>query len=221
MSKTGGLFAFYLDVAFPPSHRAKQKQKSHKEEQVILRRRDVSLNLHPQKTAPMLEVHAIRENAAQMIESLKKRNKDFTEEINAILALDEQRRSCQQEMDQVLSESNVISKQIGDLFKTGKKDEANEMRAKTVEMKERSQKLKDQFHELDNQLTEALYHIPNVPHATVPAGKLERREEKGREREGAREGERERDLATTWELYGTKERYPITVGHAIGRIPAE
>lgn len=121
----------------------------------------------------MLEVHAIRENAAQMIESLKKRNKDFTEEINAILALDEQRRSCQQEMDQVLSESNVISKQIGDLFKTGKKDEANEMRAKTVEMKERSQKLKDQFHELDNQLTEALYHIPNVPHATVPAGKLE------------------------------------------------
>ena len=121
----------------------------------------------------MLEVHAIRENAAQMIESLKKRKKDFTEEINAILALDEQRRSCQQEMDQVLSESNVISKQIGDLFKTGKKDEANEMRAKTVEMKERSQKLKDQFHELDNQLTEALYHIPNVPHATVPAGKLE------------------------------------------------
>jgi seryl-tRNA synthetase len=121
----------------------------------------------------MLEINVLRDNAPQIIESLKKRNKDFTQQVNAILELDEQRRACQQEMDQVLSESNVLSKQIGDLFKSGKQAEANEMRAKSVEMKEQSHKLKDQFQALDHQLTEALYTIPNVPHNSVPAGKAE------------------------------------------------
>ncbi len=121
----------------------------------------------------MLEINVLRDNAPQIIERLKKRNKDFTQQVNAILELDEQRRACQQEMDQALSESNVLSKQIGDLFKSGKQAEANEMRAKSVEMKESSHKLKDQFHELDQKLTEALYDIPNVPQDSVPAGKAD------------------------------------------------
>ncbi|MCB0761158.1 MAG: serine--tRNA ligase [Flavobacteriales bacterium] len=118
----------------------------------------------------MLEIHVLRENAPEIIEGLKKRNHDFTAPINEILELDEKRRACQQKMDQVLAESNALSRDIGDLFKRGKAEEANAMRAKSAEYKEESHRLKEEFQELDNRMNEALHHVPNVPNTIVPAG---------------------------------------------------
>ena len=121
----------------------------------------------------MLQVHVLRENRDEFIDRLKKRNHDFTEQIDAVLALDEKRRSSQKELDDVLAEANAMSKEIGQLYQLGKADEANAIKAKSVALKQKGQELKDGFALLDEELQEALKHIPNVPNPLVPAGSTE------------------------------------------------
>ncbi len=118
----------------------------------------------------MLQIGKLRENKELAIELLKKRNKDFSEEITRALQLDDQRKSIQAELDQVLSESNSLSKEIGDLFKQGKAQEANILREKTGELKEKSHTLKEQMTTAEDQIRSLLYLIPNVPNPLVPAG---------------------------------------------------
>ena len=62
--------------------------------------------------------------AAQVVKSLLKRNVDYSNEINKVIELDEQRKKIQTNLDSLLSESNTIAKSIGDLFKSGKIEEA-------------------------------------------------------------------------------------------------
>lgn len=78
----------------------------------------------------MLQTGYLRENKEGIIQALQKRNFDATELIEKILTLDDNRKSCQQELDQVLAESNQMAKQIGELFKSGKQEEANELKEK-------------------------------------------------------------------------------------------
>lgn len=119
----------------------------------------------------MLQIHFLREHKNAIIERLNVRNHDFTKEVEHALVIDERRRLTQQEMDEVNHTSNTLSKQIGDLFKQGKKDEANAIREQTVAIKEKKHLLEARFSELDAQLRDALSHIPNVPNTLVPAGK--------------------------------------------------
>lgn len=118
----------------------------------------------------MLQVQVLRENRDEFIERLKRRNHDFTEQIDAVLALDEKRRSSQKELDDCLAQANAMSKEIGQLYQQGKADEANAIKAKSAELKQKGQELKDGFSTLDDELREALKHIPNVPNPSVPAG---------------------------------------------------
>ena len=126
----------------------------------------------------MLQINTLRENKAQCIELLKKRNKDFTQEINSVIELDDKRKSIQGELDQTLSESNSISKEIGDLFKSGKASEANVLKEKTGKLKEKSQILKEEMNSVEEQIKQFLYQIPNVPNPSVPAGATDEDNEK-------------------------------------------
>ena len=126
--------------------------------------------MRPEKFIPMLQVQVLRENRDEFIERLKRRNHDFTEQIDAVLALDEKRRSSQKELDDCLAQANAMSKEIGQLYQQGKADEANAIKAKSAELKQKGQELKDGFSTLDDELREALKHIPNVPNPSVPAG---------------------------------------------------
>jgi seryl-tRNA synthetase len=128
------------------------------------------LFLLAEKSSLMLQVHVLRDNRDEFIERLKKRNHDFTEQVDAVLALDEKRRSSQKELDDVLAEANAMSKEIGQLYQQGKADEANAIKAKSGELKQKGQELKDGFAVLDEELQEALKHIPNIPNPAVPAG---------------------------------------------------
>lgn len=121
----------------------------------------------------MLQVPFIRDNKALVIERLSKRNIDATALIDEVIALDEKRRSIQTELDNTLAESNSISKEIGGLFKSGKVEEANALKAKTGELKEASKTLSEQLNETADSLQELLFQIPNVPHASVPNGNSE------------------------------------------------
>ena len=118
----------------------------------------------------MLEINRIRENKEEIIELLKVRNIDVTEEINEIVSLDESWRSAKGSLDNIASESNKIAKEIGQLFKAGKADEANAAKAKTAALKTQEKETKDEVNRLADLITNKLYHIPNVPNKIVPAG---------------------------------------------------
>lgn len=121
----------------------------------------------------MLEVKNIRVNKAAYIQALQKRNFDAADIFTQVLSWDDQRRALQTELDQVLAESNQLSKEIGILFKSGEAQKANLLKEKTSQLKEKSKNLAAQMDEVANDLQQALYNIPNIPHDLVPAGKNE------------------------------------------------
>ncbi len=118
----------------------------------------------------MLQLQALRNSKDEIITALKKRNIDATPLLEAVITLDEKRRSLQTKLDNTLSESNKLSKEIGMLFKSGKAKEANELKEQTAQLKELSKELNENLNKTAEELQNALYQIPNVPHTSVPAG---------------------------------------------------
>ncbi|MCB0479211.1 MAG: serine--tRNA ligase [Crocinitomicaceae bacterium] len=121
----------------------------------------------------MIEISRIREQKDEVVNGLKVRGLDVATEVEQILNLDKQWRTKKQEMDSALAEMNQISKEIGQLFQQGKKDEAEAAKQKTGELKERSQTLKTEFSDLEKQINDLLLNIPNVPNKLVPEGATE------------------------------------------------
>ena len=121
----------------------------------------------------MLQVAVVRENKEDVIKRLEIRNLPGAELVSQVIELDDKRKKAQQELDANLAEANSISKQIGDLFKDGKVEEANALKAKTTELKELNHKGTEGLHALQNELNELLYTIPNVPNLSVPKGNTE------------------------------------------------
>ncbi|MGS2762474.1 serine--tRNA ligase [Sinomicrobium sp. M5D2P9] len=120
----------------------------------------------------MLQLQFIRENKDRVIRGLEKRNlgKEAEELVNEALRLDEERRRVQAALDNTLAESNKLSKEIGNLFKSGDHQKANELKEKTAVLKTESKELNEKLNETAVTLNEVLYRIPNVPHETVPPG---------------------------------------------------
>ena len=121
----------------------------------------------------MLQVPFIRDHKDLVITRLAKRNMDASQMINDVIAHDEDRRSIQAELDNTLSESNTISKEIGMLFQSGEVDKANALKARTTDLKETSKALTEKLNAKVEALNELLYQIPNVPHESVPNGTTE------------------------------------------------
>ncbi len=121
----------------------------------------------------MLEMTKIRAEKDEIVEALKKRNIDVTATLDEILEKDQQWRSAKTEMESIASELNKIAREIGELFKAGKAQEAEAAKAKTAELKGEETRLKTLVETLDGDITELLYQIPNVPNKLVVAGKNE------------------------------------------------
>lgn len=119
----------------------------------------------------MLQVQFIKDHKETVLQGLAKRNFANAEEIiEQVLATDETRRKSQVALDNVLAESNKISKEIGQLFKTGKIQEANLAKEKTKQLKEQKEAFSQQKNEAEETLLNLLYQIPNIPHPSVPKG---------------------------------------------------
>lgn len=119
----------------------------------------------------MLQVPYLRENTEKALNGLAKRNKDFSATVQSIISVDESRRKLQNELDNLLAESNKISKTIGDLFKEGKREEADGMKVRTTEIKEECKGIETNLSQLEEELKQLLYQVPNVPHESVVFGK--------------------------------------------------
>ncbi|MCG8882270.1 serine--tRNA ligase [Tenacibaculum finnmarkense] len=127
----------------------------------------------------MLQVQFIRDNKQVVLDGLAKRNFANAETIiNQVLTFDETRRATQVSLDNVLAESNKISKEIGGFFKAGEIQKANLLKEKTGQLKEDSKQFTEDLNTISSKLQELLYQIPNIPHASVKAGKSEEDNEK-------------------------------------------
>lgn len=121
----------------------------------------------------MIPLKHLRENKAEIIEGLQKRNFKQTDLLDTLLSLDEKRRKTQTELDKQLAEANQLAKEIGQLFKSGKAEEAQELKARSGELKTSSKTLQESLQATAQEMLEIRYQIPNVPQASVPAGTSE------------------------------------------------
>ena len=120
----------------------------------------------------MIQLQYIKENRDECIERLKIKNvADVEQRIDEIISLDERRRSLQQRSDAVKAEQNAIAKEIGMLFKQGKRDEAEAKKARTAELKSDEKQLADDMAAVEQELNAKLISLPNTPHISVPKGK--------------------------------------------------
>ena len=118
----------------------------------------------------MLQVDFIKDNFSKVIDSLKKRNKDYSSDLKKIIDFNESRKKQQTKLDSLLSEVNNLSKQIGELFKNGKVDEANELKKEVEKIKPEIKLLQELLNSNNKDLQELLCSIPNVPNELVKKG---------------------------------------------------
>jgi len=122
----------------------------------------------------MLSLPYIRENKDLVIKGLGIRNfKNAESMINEVIEVDSKKRAAQTELDNTLSDSNKISKEIGKLYQSGEVQKANLAKEKSGLLKERSKVLSETLNDLEQELNELLYQIPNIPNALVPKGNSE------------------------------------------------
>src|ERR1700761_9380828 len=118
----------------------------------------------------MLQVSYIRENREKVLERLAVKNFKQPELVDDVIQLDNDRRQTQNRLDGVSAEANSAAKQIGELMRAGKKDEAESIKAKTGSWKEEIKVLGDKLASIEDELLQKTLLLPNLPHASVPKG---------------------------------------------------
>jgi seryl-tRNA synthetase len=123
----------------------------------------------------MLELNFLRANKERVLQGLKVRNYEeaAATAVEEIIQLDTSRKEIQTKLDQLRAEQNALSKAIGQLFKSGQRDQAEAEKAKVTALKEESSQLEQRQKEVLQRLDDLLLTIPNTPHESVPAGNTE------------------------------------------------
>lgn len=127
--------------------------------------------LNLRKFIEMLRIADIKSDLEKVVRGLeKKRVFDAVQQVNELVKLDDERKRNQAELDSVLNESKNVSKQIGALMKAGDKEGAEQAKIQTGKLKSKSKELQEQQKTIEDQLTLALYNLPNSAHDSVPMG---------------------------------------------------
>ena len=122
----------------------------------------------------MLHISDLRNNKNLIIERLKIKNFDCKDLVDVLISKDDERKILQQKSDDLLSKQNQIAKKIGELFKSGQTNEANELKETSVKIKKDSQELISLQNKIEDEIYNILVQIPNVPHKSVKAGASEK-----------------------------------------------
>ncbi len=119
----------------------------------------------------MLQIAYIRENKEDVLKRLNKRNMNAQDQVELVINLDEKRRSLQAELDNVLAESNKLSKDVGAFMKNGEKAKAEILKVKSAQLRDNGKDLTETLNQVTAQLQDELYKLPNLPADIVPEGK--------------------------------------------------
>ena len=115
----------------------------------------------------MLTLKYIQENKDEVVNRLKVKNFEAAQIVDAIIDLDNKRKATQAEVEILQAEMNSLSKEIGQLFKSGNVDEANQAKERTGELKESIKNLSAQLDATTEELNAQLVQLPNLPHSSV------------------------------------------------------
>jgi len=146
----------------------------------------------------MLTLNFIRENKELITERLKVKNFDASGILNTISELDNKRRETQQKTDSLLAELNGISKEIGQLYKQGRHEEAEVLKQGTSKIKEEAKELNSLLGNIEDKLNDELIKLPNIPNELVTPGKSE--EDNVKVKEGGKLSELPEDPLPHWDL---------------------
>ena len=120
----------------------------------------------------MLQLSYIRDNKEDVLKRLAIKNfKDAETIINSVIELDNNRKSAQRQADDTKAEANGLAKQIGELMKSGKKEEAETLKAKVAELKQNEKSFDETLKNIETEIHKLLVTVPNLPNLTVPVGK--------------------------------------------------
>ena len=121
----------------------------------------------------MLTIKFIRENQDLLVERLQVRNLQADEikgQLTNLVTLDDERRNNQTQSDQILSENNKAAKLIGQLYKEGKREEAETLKNQVSERKDKINTLQERQTVVQQEMEKLLLNLPNIPHSSVPKG---------------------------------------------------
>ncbi|MDR2011224.1 MAG: serine--tRNA ligase [Bacteroidales bacterium] len=121
----------------------------------------------------MLTLKTIRDEKEKVISRLKIKNFNAEDIVEDIIRLDDQRKELQFAKDNLQNKLNEISKEIGKLFSQGLKQEAENAKGQTTEVKEKIKTIETDLSATEKQLNELIVQLPNLPHESVPPGKGE------------------------------------------------
>ena len=119
----------------------------------------------------MLTLKLLRENPEFVIAKLAVKNFDAREIVEKIIALDQNRRALQAELDTCLAEQKKKAAQIGGFMKEGKREEAEAVKADVAALKARSAEIEKTSQENNNELDSLVVLLPNIPCDMVQEGK--------------------------------------------------
>ena len=119
----------------------------------------------------MLTLQFINENPEHVIERLAVKHFDGREPIMRVVELDKQRRAAQKQRDDNAAVLNKMASQIGALMKQGQRDEAEKVKAEVAALKAANKEIDDRMTAAQNEITEILLSVPNVPYEGVPEGR--------------------------------------------------
>ncbi len=121
----------------------------------------------------MLDIKLIRSNPEFVKERLKTRDEAYALMIDELLAVDGERRKIIAEVETLKAEKNKLSKEIGLLYKEGKKEEAEKAKEIVQAKNKKIEQLEKELKDIKERFNYILLSIPNIPHESVPIGEDE------------------------------------------------
>ena len=120
----------------------------------------------------MLQIGFIRQNADFVKERIATKYFTDVNSVDTIIALDEEVRKLKVETETIQAAVNLASKEIGMLMAKGEKDTAEIKKQEVAQQKSSQQNLTTQLSNAEKQLHDELVKLPNLPHSSVPKGKI-------------------------------------------------
>ena len=146
----------------------------------------------------MLTLQLINQDPEDVIRRLAVKQFDAREPIMRIVELDKQRRALQKQRDDNASVLNKMAAQIGALMKQGNRDEAEAVKDQVADLKTTNKAIDDKLTAAEQEITEVLLNIPNVPYSGVPEGRTA--EDNVVEKTGGKMPELGEDALPHWDL---------------------
>ena len=146
----------------------------------------------------MLTLQLINQDPEEVIRRLAVKHFDAREPIMRIVELDKQRRALQKQRDDNAAILNKMAAQIGALMKQGNRDEAENVKAQVADLKTANKEIDDSLTAAQDEITEILLSVPNVPYSGVPEGRTA--EDNVVEKTGGKMPELPEDALPHWDL---------------------